>query len=408
MSAQCSPPPAGAHREHPAPSAGAAFAPEAAPDDAARSRAWVDVDLAALVRNARRVRAHAGVPLVPMVKAEAYGLGAVAVARALVALGERAVWGLGVASVDEGAALRAAGIDARVVIFTPLVRDDLPRAARAGLTPSLHRADDVRRWAALGGGAWHLAIDTGMARAGVRWDAIDAALLDAVRAHPPEGAYTHLHSAERADGTAAEQQARFRGAVDRLPARPRLLHAENSPAVAGGGPSAWELVRPGLYLYGASCARDAEPAAAADADPAGGGVLGPPEPVAHLRARVVDVRELGGGEPVSYGATWRAPGPRRIATVALGYADGYRRALSNRGVALVGGREAPVVGRVTMDMTMLDVTDAPCAVGDAATLLGRDGDRVLTVDAVADRGELSSYELLAGLRLRVPHVYIGE
>jgi alanine racemase len=401
MSAQCSPPPAAAHRGD----AAARAAPTAAAPapDAARARAWLDVDLAALARNARRVRAHAGVPLAAMVKAEAYGLGAVPVARALVALGRDAVWGLGVASVSEGEALRGAGIDAPVVIFTPLVADDLPRAHRAGLTPSLHRADEVRRWAALGGGAWHLAVDTGMARAGVRWDALDAALLDAARAHPPEGAYTHFHSAERADGSRAEQEARFRDALGRLAARPRLVHAENSPAVAGGHRSPWDLVRPGLYLYGATCAGDES----GDDGAAAGDRLATPEPVAHLRARVVDLREVRAGEPVSYGATWRAPGPRRVATVAAGYADGYRRALSGRGVALVGGREAPVVGRVTMDMTMLDVTDVPCEIGDVATLLGRDGDGVLTVDAVAARGDLSPYELLAGLRLRVPHLHAG-
>jgi alanine racemase len=304
-----------------------------------------------------------------------------------------------VASVAEGDALRQAGVGARVLVFTPLIADDLPRAARLGLTPSLHRADEVRRWAGLGGGAWHLAVDTGMARAGARWDAIDPELVAALRAHPPEGAYTHFHSAERADGSRRVQEARFRAALEALPARPPLAHAENSPAVARGGRSPWDLARPGLYLYGASNRADDD---AAPAPP-----IGAPEPVAHLRARVVDLRVVRAGESVSYGATWRADGPRRIATVAAGYADGYRRALSNRGVALVGGREAPVAGLVTMDMTMLDVTDAPCAVGDVATLLGRDGGRVLTVDDVARRGELSPYELLAGLRLRVPRRYLA-
>ena len=389
MSVECSP----------APVPTAAHSGDAAP--AACARAWLDVDLAALVQNARRVRVRAGVPLLPMVKAEAYGLGATPVARALLSLGPQHVWGLGVASVAEGETLREAGVDARIVVFTPLVGDDLARAASAGLTPSLHRPGDVRRWAACRGEAWHLAIDTGMARAGVRWDAFDDDLLGAVRAHPPEGAYTHFHSAERADGTRETQEARFRAVLARLPARPPIVHAENSPAVARGGRSSWDLVRPGLYLYGASCVvDDGTPGPAARDD-----VLAPPEPVAHLRARVVDLRDVRGGESVSYGGTWRAPGPRRIATVAAGYADGYRRALSSRGIAVVRGLDVPVVGRVTMDMTMLDVTDVPCMIGDVATLLGRDGDRVLTVDDVARRGDLSPYELLTGLHLRVPHLY---
>jgi alanine racemase len=133
-----------------------------------------------------------------------------------------------------------------------------------------------------------------------------------------------------------------------------------------------------------------------------------PEPVAHLRARVVDVRTVDDGESVSYGATWRATGPRRIATLGIGYADGYRRALSNRGVALIHGRRVPIVGIVTMDMVMLDVTDIRCDLGDVATLIGRDGDSLLTVDDVARTADMLSYELLVGLNLRAPRVYLDD
>ena len=126
-----------------------------------------------------------------------------------------------------------------------------------------------------------------------------------------------------------------------------------------------------------------------------------------MRARVIDLRTVGDGDTVSYGATWRARGPRRIATLGIGYADGYRRALSNRGTVLVNGRRAPVAGIVTMDMTMIDVTDVPCEIGDVATLIGRDGTDVLTVDDVAATGEVLSYELLVGLKLRVPRVYVN-
>lgn len=356
-----------------------------------RARAWLEVDLGALVRNARQVTAHSGRPIVPMVKADAYGLGAVAVARALESVDP---WAYGVASVAEGEELRAAGTSRRVIVFTPLLPAELPRARRAGLTPSLHRAEDVRAWLALGGAGWHLAIDTGMNRAGVRWDAVPA-LVEALgeetlRAHPPEGAYTHFHSADADAASREAQQARFAAAVALLPARPAVLHAENSPAVEHGGRSPWDVVRPGVFLYGV---------------PSGGALA--PEAVAHLRARVVDVRTVEPGETVSYGGTWQARGVRRIATVAVGYADGYRRALSNLGEALVHGRPAAVVGVVTMDMTMLDVTDVPCGVGDVATLLGRDGERTLAVAEVAALAALSPYELLAGLRLRVPHLYHG-
>jgi alanine racemase len=319
-----------------------------------------------------------------MVKADAYGVGAERAARALEALEP---YGYGVATVPEGESLRAAGIRRRVVVFTPLLPGELARAAAAGLTPSLHRAEEVHCWVALGGGAWQLAIDTGMSRAGVRWDAVDA-LVDVAAAHPPEGAYTHFHSADTDDASRAEQEARFAAAIERLGERPPVLHAENSPGAERADRSRWDVVRAGVFLYGVSA----------------GGVL-PADPVAHLRARVVDVRDLRDGETVSYGATWRAHGPRRIATLAVGYADGYRRSLSSRGVALLGGREAPVAGTVTMDMTMLDVTALPCAPGDVATLLGRDGDAVLSVADVAARGDLSPYELLTGLRLRLPHFH---
>ncbi|HEY0776440.1 MAG TPA: alanine racemase [Gemmatirosa sp.] len=368
--------------------------PQAPTIEPATARAWLDVDLGAVVANARVVRARAGVPLVPMIKADGYGLGAVAVARALAAHGEP--WGFGVASVAEAAELRAAGVAGRLLGFTPLLREEFGRADALGLTPSLHRAEDVHAWAAVAPHApWHLAIDTGMARAGVPWNALDDGLLAAAAAHPPEGAYTHFHSADRADGSRATQTARFVAAVARLPARPRLLHAENGPAVESAAPSPWDLVRPGIFLYGVATARD----------PADG--LRAPEPVAHLRARVVDVREVAAGETVSYGATWRADSARRIATVAAGYADGYRRALSNRGTVLLHGRLASVAGRVTMDMTMLDVTDIPCAVGDVATLVGAADGRVLTVADVAARADVSPYELLTGFALRAPRRYHG-
>jgi alanine racemase len=137
----------------------------------------------------------------------------------------------------------------------------------------------------------------------------------------------------------------------------------------------------------------------------GAGAQIEPEPVVGLHARIVALHDIGDGETVSYEASYRAVGPRRIATVALGYADGYRRALSNRGSALVAGRRVPVAGVVTMDMTMLDVTGVPCAIGDVATFIGGEGDAALSVEEVARTADLSPYELLTGLRQRLPRVY---
>lgn len=355
--------------------------------DVATRRAWVDVDLGALQRNAVAMARNARVPLLPMIKADAYGIGAVAAAGALRSVG---VWGFGVAAVAEGEALRAAGVRERILVFSPVLPDEFDDMRRLEITPTLGDPSSIARWTE-GGGAWHLSIDTGMNRAGVPWRRIGD-VLDVVRQHPPEGAFTHFHSAECNDGSLAQQEERFRNAIAALPVRPQYLHAENSPAIERRTPSPWNLARPGVFLYGVG---------------GGGGALVRPEPVAHFRARVVDVRDVPQGEGVSYNTTWIARRDSRIATIAAGYADGFRRVLSNRGVALVGGRRVSVAGNVTMDMTMLDVTDVPCAVGDIATLIGRDGDESLDVQEVAHIAEMSPYEMLVGLKLRVPRRYFG-
>lgn len=353
------------------------------------TRAWVEVDLGALRQNGAAIATRTGAPLLPMVKADGYGLGALAVVRALEPL---APWGYGVATVAEGAALRAAGVARPVVVFTPLLEQELAAAHAARLTPALGRSEAMAAWRALGGGPWHLAIDTGMSRAGVPWD--DAAPLRAeLERTPPEGAFTHFHSAERDAASVAEQVRRFRVAVAGLPCRPSLLHAENSAAAARVARSEWDLARPGVFLYGV---------------PSGADAMLLPRPVASVRARVVEVRTLPDGETVSYGASYRAVGARRIATLPIGYADGYRRAFSNRGAALLHGRRVPVAGVVTMDMTMLDVTGVPCAVGDTVTLLGADGEAKLPIEEVARAGDLSPYELLTGLGARLERVYRDE
>lgn len=354
---------------------------------ALEKRAWVEIDLGALQRNAAALAQRARAPLLPMIKADAYGLGAIPVARALEPLEP---CGYGVATILEGLELRAAGIARPIIVFTPLGDDELGDVRAAGLTPSLSRAESIDRWRAEGGGAWHLAIDTGMSRAGVRWDEIDA-LRAAISRCPPAGAYTHFHSAELNDASADEQEKRFADAVASLPERPGILHVENSAALARRQRTEWSCVRPGIFLYGVG---------------SGDGALVDPEPVVYLRARVIDLRRVRDGETVSYDATYRAVGDRRIATLGVGYADGYPRALSNRGCASLGGRRVSIAGVVTMDMTMVDVTETPCALGDVGTLIG--GDPALNVAAVARAAEMSPYELLTGLRGRLSRVYRSE
>ena len=205
------------------------------------------MDLAAIVRNAQRLVAQARKPLLPMVKADAYGLGAVPVARALESVEP---WGYGVATIEEGEELRGAGIARPILVTAPVAPHArwLKPLRAAGLTPSFGDAQSIRLWMMLGGGDWHLAIDTGMNRAGVRWDEV-ASLAEELRACPPAGAYTHFHSSELDDGSVDAQIERFRAAVDALPARPPLLHAENSGAIELLQTD-FGFARPGVFLYG--------------------------------------------------------------------------------------------------------------------------------------------------------------
>jgi alanine racemase len=351
-------------------------------------RARVEIDLGALQRNGAAVARRAAVPLLPMIKADAYGLGVAAALRALDPLDP---WGFGVATVSEGEELRDLGVTRPVVVFTPLLVEELTRARSARLTPTLGYSTEIEAWRRAGGGAWHLAIDTGMSRAGIPWREVRE-IRRLTELLPPEGAFTHFHSAELDNGTLEMQETLFREALSSLPSRPRLLHTANSAAIARKGRSEWDLVRPGIFLYGVGSGRRAAIQ---------------PEPVVNLRAPIVEIRNLDAGDTVSYGATLRVERPARIATLAIGYADGYPRSLSEVGSVLIGGTLATVAGTITMDMTMIDVTTLRCKVGDVATLIGRAGDTVLTVERVADDAGMSPYELLTGLRSRVERAYTG-
>ena len=347
-------------------------------------RAWVDIDLGALRRNGVALRDLARAPLLPMVKADAYGLGAVAVARALEPVDP---WGFGVSAVFEGRELRESGINRPIVVFTPVLEDELDEAEQLRLTPALSSPSAIRRWA--GRAPWHLAIDTGMARAGVTWRGAGE-LAGVVREHPPQGAFTHYHSAQLDDGSMQEQERRFSEAVDALSLRDALLHAEGSAGIVRHDPSPYSIVRPGIFIYGVG---------------SGASAAIQPEPVVHLRSRLVETRDLVPGDTVSYDATFTAERPMRVATAAIGYADGYPRALSNRGLAAISGETVRVVGRVTMDMTMIDVTGIDCGAGDVVTFIGGDGALLLTVESVAARADMSPYELLTGLRGRALRRY---
>ncbi|MBW3570807.1 MAG: alanine racemase [Gemmatimonadetes bacterium] len=373
------------------------------------SRAWVEVDEAALRRNLRRVKdaAGPGAALVPMLKANAYGLGVAAVlrmVRAELAPGE--LFAVGVAAVAEGEELRALGWTGRVVVFAPAPPGELARAARAGLTPALSDLDGVRRWAAAARDqgrrlAFHAEVDTGMGRAGfpyadaAAWGgAVEAIAADLLEW---EGCFTHFHSADEPElAPTDEQQRRFARALEALPpprggAVRRVVHSANSAASVRRQGYGGDLVRPGIFLYGGS---------------AGPGAV--PKPVVAVRARVALVKDVPAGWTCGYGATYTARRPERWGTLAIGYGDGIPRALSPAGgQALVRGRRVPVIGRISMDMTVVDLTEVPEArAGDAATLIGRDGEEEIGLDEVAAKAGTISYEILTGLGARLPRVYL--
>lgn len=354
------------------------------------SRAWMEVDLVALVRNATALSERAGVPLIPMIKADAYGLGAEQVAHALEHLSPLAY---GVATVEEGRELRDAGIKRQIIVFTPLLPEEYEAADLAGLTPTLGSKTQIEAWEKYGS-PYILSVDTGMARAGVPWRDVEG-LAPSLTRSPPSAVYTHFHSPQLGDGTMDEQLARFEGALAQLPSRPPIIHTDSSAAIARHARSMASAVRPGIFMYGVGSGQTAALQ---------------PDPVVFLKGRIVEIRRVEPGDTVSYDATWTARRPSLIATIPLGYADGYPRGASNAGSAVLRERVVPVTGRVTMDMTMIDVTDAGAEIGDVVTLIGDAGPGGAPIDvaSVAAKARISPYELLTGLRNRIRRIYRGQ
>jgi alanine racemase len=349
----------------------------------------MEIDLGALVRNASALADRAGVPLIPMIKADAYGLGAEQVAHALEHLSPTAY---GVATVDEGRELRAAGITRPIVIFTPLLPDELEAAHLARLTPTLGSRTELEAWK-MYGSPYYLSVDTGMSRAGVPWREVRG-LADLIAEFPPAAAFTHFHSPQVGDAM-EEQIRRFNDALDTLASRPPTLHTDSSGAIVRHEKSRWSAVRPGIFMYGVGSG----PTAALH-----------PETVVHVKSRIVELRQVEAGDTVSYDATWTAPARRVIATIPLGYADGYPRGASNAGFGVVRNRGVSIAGRVTMDMTMLDVTDTGAEVGDVVTMVGDAAALGSPIDvaSVAEFAAISPYELLTGLRGRLRRIYRGQ
>ncbi len=365
------------------------------------------VDLDALNRNvALAARLAADRTVVVAVKADAYGHGLVPVARSIEE-GGSAPW-LGVATVAEATDLRAAGIALPILKFSITLPDEFTEALAARVVFTVGDAENIARLgeAAVVAGVSaevHLKIDTGMRRIGAQpEDAV--ALAGQIVAHPGlrlGGMYTHLPVSDTPEGHEFTRQ-QFRAlaaaarAVENVTGPLPFIHAANSGAILSHDLADTTMVRPGIMVYG-SLPDPATPAART------------PEAVARWTSRLAFIKQVRAGETVGYGRTWTAPVDTWIGTVAIGYGDGYSRLLSNRGRMLVNGHAVPVVGRVCMDQTMIDLgPHGPAArVGDEVVLLGQSGAEEITVGEIAGLMDTITYEVTCLISSRVPRRYVG-
>jgi alanine racemase len=348
-------------------------------------RSWIEISRSAIRDNFRAVRASVGpsIEVMPVVKADAYRHGAIEVSRVLE--NEGAQW-LAVSNVEEGIALREAGIAARILVMADYLPENRPFFKEFHLTPVIHSLEDV----ATADVPYHLKIDSGMGRLGVRNPAEEVA--KAVKDTDLEGLMTHFaSSANYESGQTEEQIARFESVLKTVGA-PRYVHLSSTIPVAYQRREAWgNLVRPGHAIYGyVSPARQ-----------------GPPmelhvKPALTWKATVLSVKDLDVGALIGYGGIHRAAKPMRIAILAAGYADGIPHRLSNRGKVIVNGSAMSIVGAVSMDLTTIDATGSDLRVGDAVTLLGPGND----AQEIARVAGTISYSVLCGISARVKRVYV--
>jgi alanine racemase len=369
--------------------------------DGASRWAWADIDLDALAHNIgvlRKAAAPAGVWAV--VKADAYGHGAVAVG---VAALEAGCDGLCVALTAEGVALRRAGITAPILVLSEQPPEHAATIVAHDLTPTVTTVEAIDALAAVGHGTGvHVKVDTGMHRVGATPADVPALIAHIEAAGPAvrlAGIFTHLAVADEVDDPyTADQLARFDDmlhGLDRAALDGVVVHAGNSAGALAHPEARRTFVRAGIAMYGIS------PGAGVDDLAAG------LRPVLSLRARVSFVKRLAVGSRVSYGLRHELPADANVATVPLGYADGVRRGLTNVGDVLIGGRRRRIIGSVTMDQLMVDCGDDDVRRGDEVVLIGRQGDERITAEEWAAHLGTIGYEIVCGIGPRVPRRLLG-
>ncbi len=367
-------------------------------------RCWVEIDLGALERNVRRIRASLPVPMryVAVVKADAYGHGLHHVAARLMNAGADF---FAVATLDEARAVRELGSGWPVLLLSPLLPSEDAAAVELDVAMTVSSLEEVTRfataaWAAGRVAEVHLKIDTGMGRLGV-WHEMAAAVFAAIKGTPSlrlGGIYTHFASPDEDAAFTAEQRRRFLAALDAFPGWAEtvpLIHADNSAGletIRHGGP--FNAVRVGLLQFGVLPRQDSLLSAVRV------------EPVWSFHTRIGLVKRLPAGTGISYGQTHRVTTDTTVAILTAGYGDGIPRALSNRGAALVGGVSCPILGRVTMDQTIIDVSAVPDPfIGAPAVLVGYQGAASIEITTFSRQAESIPWETLCSVTKRVPRVY---
>ena len=364
------------------------------------TRAIIDLD--AVSSNFDAVCRKANVPVMAVIKADAYGHGAVPVARLL----ENRCAFFGVSSMSEALELRDAGITRPILILGYTPPEAFPDAVRLGIRPAIFRREDgeaLSRAAVEAGvsAPFHFAVDTGMSRIGFQVTEADADICAGIAALPgltPEGLFSHFATADSYDLSRARAQAERFDAFDAMLKRRGvhipIRHLNNSAGLMNFDRH-YEMVRSGIVTYGLY-----------PSDEVDAGLL-PLTPAMRLLSRVSYVKPLPPGREISYGGTFVTACPTVVATVPVGYADGYRRSLSGKFYVLIRGQRAPILGRVCMDQMMVDVTDIPgVQAGDTVTLIGTDSGETISMEEIAAAAGSFNYEFACGISRRVPRVYL--
>ena len=365
---------------------------------------YVRIDLDAVSANLDAIGHKSGVQVMGIVKADAYGHGAVQIARFL----QNKCSFFGVSNVAEALELRQSGIRTPILILGHTPPSAFSRMILEGIRPAIFSLEDARELSAkaayLGRKApFHFAVDTGMSRLGFQATKENAELCAKIAALPnleAEGIFSHFASADCADLTKARAQAerfdQFNTWLGELGVHIPLRHMNNSAGIMNFG-TQYELVRSGIVTYGLYPSDEVDP-----------GLLAL-KPALQWFSRVSHVKELPAGREISYGGTYVTTKPTRVATVPVGYADGYRRSLSGKFHVLIHGKAAPILGRICMDQMMVDVTKIEnVRVGDRVTLVGRDGEETITVEEIAAEAGSFNYEFICGISRRVPRYYYQD